>query len=426
MTQTSAPISVGPAFESVPAWLSADAAAWAGARPGWWARPLWSVLALLASVAAAIGLEPMAVCSEAAPCGPDWVGMVQFGLAVGMPYWFARLPELALVAAPVLAVIVAWEELPATGWASRSANLAVIAALGLGWAAARARLAARRRQRDLVRQAGAAAVGHGWVKSTGAAPGRGRRGLVPIAVGALLCAVAVGAVVLGLRGVGEDERQAARATRTEAVVTGRTDMTLKVRTHDGRRLTVDALFPEDYRLESTVVVLEDGPWRRLAAEPYDAFDRQLAALAAGLPGLSLLTTGLLARRRAAALRRGEVPALRVLKRWDRKGRSWVYAADDTAGRRPLFSCVCLPVSTGAGEHGKAGGVDDLDDVDEADDVDTADVCTVDGRVPFPAAGLREAVMVGAPYEGGELAFVMTGGGAEASVVDCTVGPVRVP
>ncbi|MFD5326575.1 hypothetical protein [Streptomyces sp. NPDC127092] len=297
MNRTPAPISAGPAPQGAPAWPVADAAAWAGARHGSWARPLWSVLALLTSVAAAIDLEPMPVCSEAAPCGADWVGMVQSGLAVGLLYWFARLPELALVAAPVLAVIVAWEELPDSGWASRSANLAVIAALGFGWAAAWARLAARRRQQVLVGQAGAATVGHGWVKSTGAAPGRGRRGLVPIAVGAVLCAVAAGAVVLGLRGVGEDERQAARAARTEAVVLGRTDMTLKVRTHDGRRLAVDALFPEDYRLESTVVVLEDGPWRRLAAEPYDAFDRQLTALAAGLPGLSLLATGLLARRR---------------------------------------------------------------------------------------------------------------------------------
>ncbi|MFJ7064053.1 hypothetical protein [Streptomyces sp. NPDC101115] len=407
MSRTSAPISAGPASEGVPAWLSADAAAWASARPGPWARPLWSVLALLATVVAAIALEPVPVCSEAAPCGPDWTGMVQVGLAVGLLYWFARLPELTLVAAPVLAVVVAWEELPATGWASRSANLAVIAALGLGWAAAWARTAARRRQRQLVDRA--ATAGQRRLKSAGPP-----RRLLPIAAGLVLCALAVGAIVVGSRGVAEDERQAARATRTEAVVAGRTDLTLEVRAQGGRRITVDALFPEDYRLGTTVVVLEgDGSWRRLAAEPYDAVGPQLLALAVGLPGLSLVTTGLLARRRATALRRGAAPALRVLKRVDVQGRSWVYAADDTGRSTPLFSCVCVP---------------ELPEADEREEAEELEEGTgvvqdrIDG-VPFAYAGAREAVMIGAPYEGGELAFVTTDGDG-TSVVDHTVGPVR--
>ncbi|MFE5715303.1 hypothetical protein ACFQ7J_31375 [Streptomyces sp. NPDC056501] len=54
--------------------------------------------------------------------------------------------------------------------------------------------------------------------------GRLKRGAIPIAAGLVLCAVAVGALVLGSRAVHVDEGQAARATRTEAEVIGRTDL----------------------------------------------------------------------------------------------------------------------------------------------------------------------------------------------------------
>ncbi|MGW6570481.1 hypothetical protein [Streptomyces sp. NPDC054975] len=404
MSQTSAPIPSGSLSEGVPAWLSADAAAWSSARPAAWTRPLWSVLALLATVAAAIAMEPMPVCSVAAPCGPDWIGMVQVGLAIGLLYWYRRLLEVTLVAAPLLMVIVAWEELPSVGWASRAANLAVIAALGLGWAAAWARLAARQRQRQLVDRA--ATTEHGRLKSAGPP----RRGTIPLVAGLVLCAVASGAVVLGLRAVHEDERQAALATRTEAEVTGRTDLSLRVRTDDGRRITVDALFPEDYGLGTTVTVLEHESGQRLAAEPYDAIGPQMLALAAGLPGLSLVTTGLLARRRATVLRRGPAPALRVLERLDHNGRTWIYAADDASARTPLFTCTCAPVPD-AGEREEQGAQTGVDD--DADGIDD---------VPFTPTRMREAVMLGAPYEGGELAFITTGADG-TSVVTHTIGSV---
>ncbi|MEU0402274.1 hypothetical protein ABZ318_18945 [Streptomyces sp. NPDC006197] len=411
MSQTSLPISTDSASEEVPAWLSADAAAWASARPASWARPLWSVLALLATVATAIAMEPLSVCSDAAPCGPDWIGMVQAGLAIGLLYWNARLPELALVAAPVLVAIVAWEELPSAGWGSRAANLAVIAALGLGWAAAWVRLAARRRQWQLVGRA-ATTERRRWEPA-----GPRRRGTIPIAAGLALCAVAAGAIALGLRAVHEDERQAARATRTQTEVTGRTDMSLRVRAHDGRRITVDALFPEDYRLGTTVTVLEDESGPRLAAEPYDALGWQLLVLAGGLPGLSLLTTGLLARRRSTALRLAPVPALRVLERLGHDGRTWVYAADDTAGSAPLFTCVCVPVLPDADEREQFGAeitvahhTDDIDDIND---------------VPITETRPHEAVMLGAPYEGGELALITPGADGNP-VVTHTIGPVRLP
>lgn len=139
--------------------------------------PLWSVLALLITVAWAIAAAPEPPCTDAAPCGADWPGMVEMGLAVGLLYWLARLPELTLVAAPVLAAVVARVELPDAEPNSLAANLCVLAALGFGWAAACERVAARRRQRDLVERA--AGVRHplpGPVAPCGAERSRSRRG----------------------------------------------------------------------------------------------------------------------------------------------------------------------------------------------------------------------------------------------------------
>ncbi|WP_181792751.1 hypothetical protein [Streptomyces sp. WELS2] len=232
--------------------------------------------------------------------------MTEVGLAVGLLYWFARLPELTLIAAPALAAMVAWRELPGADRTSQVANFAVIEALILGWAAARGRLAARSGQRRLVERA--AGVRYRLPEPVGPLV----RGSIPLAAGLVRCAVTAGAVLLGLSGIRADERHADRAAHITATVTHRGEETVRVRTADERRITVDAFYPEDHVVGSTVTVLEDGSWRRLVAEPYDAFGWQLLALTAGLPGLSFLTVGVLARRRAAALRRAPVPALRVV------------------------------------------------------------------------------------------------------------------
>lgn len=68
----------------------------------------------------------------------------------------------------------------------------------------------------------------------------------------------LGAVCLGLSGVREDERHAAGAERIAAEVISRNDVSVRVRTDDARRITVDAAFPEDYAVGTTVTVLEDG------------------------------------------------------------------------------------------------------------------------------------------------------------------------
>ncbi len=359
---------------------------------------------------AAIVLEPERPCTVADPCGPDWLSTIQMGLAVVQLLWYVRLPELALVSGPVLAVIVAVEEFPLPA-ASDAANAAVIVALAFGWAASWQRFALRRRQRRL---AGLAAAGV-WHPVPGDI-GRLRRGRIPVAAGLVLCAVAGLAVGLGLRGVHEDEQRAAKAESVSAVVIGHGEDTLRVRVPGGSKRTVDSVLPEDYDTDSVVTVLSDGDWNRLAAEPYDAFGWQLLALAAGLPGLTLLATGILARRRAAALRRGPTPVLRVLQRVDHNGDTWIYAADDTAGRTPLLRCLAYPVLDD--QDGKGGPPVDEDE-DEDDDGDEGE------GEPGVDTRLREAVLYGPPCDAGELVIV-TAGPDEDRVVLVTAGPVRVP
>ncbi|MEU9734850.1 hypothetical protein [Streptomyces sp. NPDC048002] len=362
--------------------------------------------ALVVTIVFAVAAEPAPACSDAAPCGPDWGSMAQVGLAVGLLYWFVRLPELTLITAPVVAVMVMWGEVPGADLTSQVANFFVLVALGFGWAAAFERLAARSRQRQLGERA--AAARHPLPQPLGPVA----RGTLPLAAGMVLCAAAAGAVLMGLDGVRADEQHASRAAQITATVTRGGSDTVRVRTADNRRLTVNVLYPEDHHVGSTVTVLKDGPWQRLAAEPYDAFGWQLLALAAGLPGLSLLTVGALARHRAAALRRAPVPALRVLERIDDEGRTWIYAADDTTGRNPLFSCLWtapLPeddTPTDRIEDEAGNGFKEQDGI------------RLDTR-------LHEAVLFGAAYESAELVLVTTDRDRAAEpVVIRTSSPVR--
>ncbi len=407
VSETPVPISSGSVPAGVPAWLSVDATEWVRLRPASWARPLWSVLVLLSTVVWAMAMEPDPPCSEAAPCGPDWVGMVAVGLVMGLLYWLVRLPELALIAAPALAVFMAGSELTGAGPTPLAPNAAVIAALCFGFAAARERLTFRRRQRQLAQRA--AGVRHPLPQPVGPL----RRGMIPTAAGLLLCVVAAVAIAQGLAGTRADEHHADRATSTTGKVVDQGEESVQVRTDDGRRIRLGSAYPEDYDIGGTVTVLEDGTWRRLVAEPYDAFGWQVLTLAAALPGLSLLTVGVLARRRAAALRSVPVPALRVLERTDHHGRTWIYAADDTSARTPLFSCSCAPVAP----EGIA--------LTEAERSALGDKEFPFGESPFVDTRLHEAVLFGSPHDGGELVLLTAFDDAHPIVLR-TDGPVRLP
>lgn len=116
----------------------------------------------------------------------------------------------------------------------------------------------------------------------------------------------------------------------------------------------------------------------------------------GLVALTVVVEGALARYRAAGLRRRPVPVLTALAREDEDGRLWVYAADDTAGRRPLFSCPVSPEPE-----------------------------SEDERAAPPAEGtrLRRVVLFGAPCERGEL-LLLRADLEDGPLVDRAAGPVR--
>ena len=120
-----------------PAWLSHDASRWAGGRPPRWVWPGWSALALLLALVMTIAVALREPCSDAVPCSADWPGMVSFGLSVALPFWYFRLSELALVAAPLVALDVVRHQFDhAHDMATKAVDVGVIAAPAFGCAAA--------------------------------------------------------------------------------------------------------------------------------------------------------------------------------------------------------------------------------------------------------------------------------------------------
>ncbi|MDX3801295.1 hypothetical protein [Streptomyces sp. AK04-3B] len=160
---------------------------------------------------------------------------------------------------------------------------------------------------------------------------------------------------------------------------------------------------------------------------------------AGL-GLTLMLSGVLGRRRALGLRRVPVPVLRVLVRDNSDADTEVYAADDLAALHPLFtvSTYGFKASRGAADAGGAdgrGGDGDKDDGNEDDgdedggdehDGDDKELRALIDRIDDERSGpLREAVLHGIPYDGGEVVFLAAAsvaGGAPVS--EASLGPVR--
>jgi len=148
-------------------------------------------------------------------------------------------------------------------------------------------------------------------------------------------------------------------------------------------------------------------------------DRQVA-VAEGLfivgLALSLLLSGILGRRRATALRTAPAPVLRVLVGKDDHEDAVIYASDDTAALRPLFT-----VATRAVREDEDEG-DDKDDEAELEELEELLDAPAKTGVRFP---LREAVLYGTPYDGAEILLV---GAAEKPgeppVTEWSTGPVR--
>lgn len=148
----------------------------------------------------------------------------------------------------------------------------------------------------------------------------------------------------------------------------------------------------------------------------------LAWLVAG-QGLTTLVSGLLGRRRAAALRAAPAPVLRVLVREGADGDTEVFAADDTAALRPLFRVAVTEAGDAVGETGemtrdKTGDEGEGDDEAELDDL----LARMDREGPGP---LREALLYGVPCDGAEILLVTAAEAADGPpVVERSTGPVR--
>ncbi|QMV22866.1 hypothetical protein GQS52_15000 [Streptomyces sp. SCUT-3] len=405
MSESPVPLPPGRAPDGVPSWISSEAGRWTRERPPRWTRPLWSILALSAALCWTVAAEPPGPCHDYAhgpyaPCGPDWLDTARLGLLLGQFLWYFLLPELTLLSVPALAALVAWQQVRPDGDASRPASLAalaVVAALALGWAAALRRLVARRRQRRLVERLCADAR-HPLPET---APDRMRRGARSLRAGLVLCAVAAAATGAGLTVAAEREEA---APAVPDLTTGAHAPLPVPEFGDGYHPFPAGGFETAPRDVAVIVVAEGEAEDDLFAGVFGSFGLQLSALAAGVPGATLVAAGALARRRAAVPDGARVPALRVLQRTDLHGDTWIHPADDAAGLTPLFSCTAVPADGDAGqEEGEEGE-------------------TRKNEEPTDTR-LREAVLHGVPHEGGELLLLTTGPDG-APLVARTGSPVR--
>jgi hypothetical protein len=290
-------------------------------------------VALLVALAAATASAPDPVCSASAPCGAGWLDTT--GMMLFLPHllWIFVLPELAVVSAPLLLLWLAqpgsWEG----GAAEKAAEAVLVVAVLWSWVAVAARLRVRRRQRLLALDAA------GGMTAVAPRPAHfrpWRRGLVRSVSGLLVCCGAA-AVLLGVvRADRADDRTARTAAARTGVVVAYDpgSYVATVRLPDGSQRPIDTL--ARYRPGTTVPLLVDGTWVRLAAEPHgDRSGAQLLGLAIAGAGVTLFASGALARRRAYALRRGPVPVMRVQAQ-RLYARTEIFAADDREAHRPTL------------------------------------------------------------------------------------------
>ncbi len=134
-------------------------------------------------------------------------------------------------------------------------------------------------------------------------------------------------------------------------------------------------------------------------------------------GATALASAWLARQRAGALRGAPVPVLRVLVRDDAQGGTEVFAADDLAAGRPLFTV-------------ELASFDEDDEDDEADDEDDEagddELQRVLLGIDADTAGpVREAVLYGAPFDGAEVLVVSADEDPDQPpLTEWSEGPVR--
>ncbi|WP_426506920.1 PH domain-containing protein [Dactylosporangium sp. McL0621] len=321
--------------------LTADVFGWT-MRPVRWrrARALLVVVAAAAVLSLHVAFDPPVECSDAAPCGPDWLNALLFGLVAALPVVaFLSLPVTAWLAALFFTADAIWQEahpgLASPAWLTGAdAALALLAFVtarldppGLGSAAEM--WAATTSHRKPPAPAVLPRYGFGW-----------RLLAVPLLLGAL----AVAGLALADQ-TGADDRLAA-ADRVTAEVTAHPDeYTLEVRlpgaTPADAPARVTVADADEHPVGSHVAVLVSGDGLyQLVSEPYDTSGwLSLAVLLAGV------AAGCLARAReraavARALFEGEQPATEVYV-WAHGGRVAVYATDARPGEPALVEFFAL-------------------------------------------------------------------------------------
>ncbi len=381
------PLSAQDIPEGARPWRLADGERWRAVETARWARPLWAALALLATAIHATATVSEPVCTDAAPCGPEWWGFALFGAGLLLLHLLFLYPGAALLClAPVLALILL--EPGALGDADATARLAVVLAGLFAAAGLQHRREVSRRQIALATGA-AGGVRHPAPLDPHASPG----GRIALAVAAFLLLVAGAALWQALAGIDRDRDRAAGATAHQAQVTERGEDSLTVTLPGGESRTLSVAYPEDYPEGATIGVLVDGDWARTVAEPYDAFGWQLIILLTALPGTAALLHRAAARRRTAALRDGPQPVLRVLAAEGRDdSRTYIFAFDDRTASRPLLSFYGWPEPA----------PEDADPEAMAEEIREA---LRGGERDWV---LRDAVLYGAPGAGSGAAVVMAG------------------
>ncbi|WP_432829977.1 hypothetical protein [Dactylosporangium sp. CA-092794] len=325
---------------------------------GWTVRPVrWRRARALLVVAGAISLlalhfwfDPQAGCSDAAPCGPDPLNAVLFGLIMALPLVaFVSLPVAAALAAGFVVADVSWQfghpALASPAWLTGAdAALAVLAFVasrlappGLGSAA----------------EMWAATTSH---RAPPVPPILPRYGLgwrllaVPLLLGALTVTLAA------LVSQSAAQARLASAERVTAEVTAHAgDSAIDVRLPgaDPATVRINVIDAGDHPVGSRVAVrvAGDGLYE-LVSEPYDTSGwLSLAVMLAGL-ALGCLVRARERRAAAQALFAGEQPATEVYV-WALGGRVAVYATDARPGEPALVEFFAM---TGGGSPDIRPGV----------------------------------------------------------------------
>lgn len=395
-------------------WRTPDAERWLAAVPAGWARPLWSVPALVIAMVWYLEAGPTPACTSVEPCGTDWWGLGTAVVLVVTLYWVWRRPRLALVGLAAGLVGFAAEggvmESPAEPYV-----LAHLVAVAFTTAGIVHRLALAGRQRALALEAAGPAA-----QPLPAAARTFRRGRFSFGLAALLLAVAGFGYWQVQRVADAYEERASAATRLSGRVVALErdddDISIVKVEADGRTHRFETAFPESFPEDSTADVVVDGDWAALVAEPYDAIGWELLVFAGLAASLAFFVNGVDGRTRSVRLRRGSLPVLKVLVREDHEdGRTWVFAADDPEGLRPVLHFHSL---TAVEEE------EDEEEYDEAEAVDLTKVRQIlSGEDPPPP--LREAVLYGVPYAGAEVAFAARDDEDTLEVlVECSVTAVK--